>query len=178
MSSCLKGDLEDLEKQLADLEKALGSNEPLVINFSTMNSNDIAVEKNASFGFKSLSSYSNYMEDNDDGTFEIYIERFGDIEWTEGAWIYFEYDANTDTFSDEQAGVYFYNQFRQWTNPYFDPDITGNTFEMTINSINTTTGQISVSINASTDNAASNNEYSGKPMSCSFTFNGKLPIFY
>ncbi len=177
MSSCLKGDLEDLEKQLADLEKALGSNEPLAIDFATTNSNDVPVVKKTSYGFKSLYYYSNYMEDNQDGTFDIYIERFGDVDWNEGAWIYFEYDEATETFSGEQAGVYFRDQFRTNINPYFDPDLSGHTFEFKLNSINTTTGQVSVSINASTDNTAANNEYSGKPMTCTFAFNGILPIY-
>lgn len=177
MSSCLKGDLEDLEKQLSDLENALGSNEPLAINFTTETTDGDAIVKKTNYLFKSLGYYNNYMRDNQDGTFDIYIERYGDLDWNEGAWIYFEYDSETETFSDEEAGVYFYDKFGRWVNPDFDPDYAGHTFELEINSINTETGQVSVSIVANTDETASNNEYSGKPMSCSFEFNGKLQVY-
>ena len=52
MSSCLKRDLEDLEKQVQALEQVLGTNEPLVIDFATTNSSDVAIVKKTSFGFK------------------------------------------------------------------------------------------------------------------------------
>ncbi|HOX82633.1 MAG TPA: hypothetical protein PLJ60_03915 [Chryseolinea sp.] len=172
-SSC---GVDDLEDRLDKLENSIGSDEPLNVDFKTTNSDDVAITKKTSFLFKSIGRYTGSIRDNQDGTFDVYIERFGDVDWNEGAWIEFEYDETTKETSDEQAGIYFYDQFNNYTGPTFYPDYTGNTFLLTIKSINVATGDINVSVSASTDATAVNNEFSEKPMSSTFSFKGKLDV--
>jgi hypothetical protein len=173
LSSC---GINELEERLDRVENALGTNEPLKIDFQTKNQDDLDVSKKTSFLFKAK-GYNEYIEDNQDGTYEIYIERFSDVNWNEGAWIYFEYNLSTKEITDEQAGVYFYDRFGRWINPDFNPESAGNTFTLTVNSINVETGLVDVTATASTIETASNNEYTNKPMNCTFNFRGKLDIF-
>jgi hypothetical protein len=173
VSSC---GINELEDRLDKVENALGTNEPLSIDFQTKNLEDLDVSKKFSFLFKSK-GYNEYLEDNQDGTVDVYIERFSDVDWNEGAWIGFEYDLNTKEISNQEAGVYFYDRFGRWINPRFDPDNAGNTLTLKVNSINIETGSVDVDVTASTDGTASNNEYTGKPMNCTFKFKGKLDVF-
>ena len=113
MSSCLKGDLEDLEKQLADLEKALGSNEPLVMNFSTTTTEGDAIVKNAAFLFKGSDENTNYMEDYQNGSYYIYVERSLDVSFDEYLYVEFEYNADTQTVSNEYVYMSWYDKY--WT---------------------------------------------------------------
>ncbi len=173
LSSCGVNDLED---RLDKIENALGTNEPLAIDFKTTNLDDQEIIKKTSYLFKT-SGYNEYINDNGDGTFEVYIERFSDVEWYEGAWISFTYDPATKETSDESTRVYFYDKFGNYVNPRFTNGDDGNTFALTVKSINVETGAVNVSVVASTDATAANNEFTAKPMTCNFTFAGTLPVF-
>ncbi len=176
MSSCLKGDLEDLEKQLAELEKALGSNEPVVLNFSTTTTASEPIVKNAAFLFKGSDSDDNYMEDNEDGTYDIYVERSLDVDFDEYVWVYFRYDINSDEVTYYEFGMGWYDKYYNWINPYFYEGQLNVELDFVLNSINTETGQVSFTANAQT-NTSFSNEYSGQPMTCKLDFNGKLGLF-
>ncbi len=172
-SSC---GVDDLEDRLDKIESALGTNEPLSIDFESTNLEDVGIIEKTSYLFKS-GGYNEYIRDNGDGTYDVYIERFGDVNWNEGAWIFFEYEASTQETSNESAGVYFYDQFGRNVNPTFSNEYTGNTFSLDVQSINIETGAVNVSVSASTDETATNNEYTAKPMSCQFSFSGTLKVF-
>ncbi len=176
MSSCLKGDLEDLEKQLAALEKALGSNEPLVMNFSTTTTEGEAIVKNAAFLFKAADVDGNYMVDGGNGYYYIYVFRALDISFNERLWVYFEYDSNTGETENVEMGMSWYDKYFTRINPTFYEGQTNVEFDFKLNSINTETGQVSFSINVQTNEDFAN-EYSGQPMTCKVDFNGTLGVF-
>lgn len=176
MSSCLKGDLEDLEKQLAELEKALGSNEPLVMNFSTTTTEGEAIVKNAAFLFKVSDANGNYMVDGGDGYYYIYVSRGLDINHNEGLGVYFEYHAETKEVVDIGVEMGWYDKYFRWINPYFYDGQANAQMDFKLNSINTKTGQVSFSINVQTNEDFAN-EYSGQPMTCKVDFNGTLGVF-
>jgi hypothetical protein len=177
MSSCLKGDLEDLEKQLTELEKALGSNEPLVLNLSTTDDGDVPIVKNAAFLFKGSDENDNAMYDYGDGYYYVYVERALDVGFDEYLEVGFYYDANTNTAEDGYVYMSWYDRNYNRINPEFYEGASGTTFELKINSINVETGQVSFTVTAATDETASYNEYFQKPMDCTVSFNGTLGIF-
>jgi hypothetical protein len=173
-SSC---GINELEDRLDKVENALGTNEPLDIDFQTKNLEDLDISKKASFLFKSK-GYNEYIEDNQDGTYDVYIERYYDVFGNEGAWIFFEYNLSTKEITNKQARVYFYDRFGRYINPIFSDDAaSGNTLTLDVKSINVETGVVDVNVTASTIETSTNNEYSGKPMNCTFSFKGKLDVF-
>ncbi len=173
-SSC---GVNDLEERLDKIENALGTNEPFTVNFSTKNSQDLDVIEKETFLFKSK-GYNDYMELYSDGTIYVYIERFSDVDWNEGGWIEFTYDPSTEEVTNTRAGMYFYNSFGDWNSRYFsESNYTENTVDLTVKSINFETGAIDVSVSASTTANSNNNLYSGKAMTCTFKFKGKLEAY-
>lgn len=173
LSSC---GINDLEDRLDKVEDALGTNEPLSVDFLTTNLDGADIAKETSYLFK-RKGYYEYIEDNQDGTYDVYIERFSDVDMQESAWIYFEYNSATQEVSDESAGVQYYDKSGRWINPGFYDGDAGNTISITVNALNAETGAVNVKVTASTDETATNNEYAGQPMSCTFSFKGKLDVF-
>jgi hypothetical protein len=168
--------VDDLESRLDKVENALGTNEPLAINFATKNANDMDVVEKTAYLFKAK-GYYDYMEKYSDDEIYVYVERFSDVNWNEGAWLEFYYNPLTGEATDAQAGVYFYDQFGNWVNPGFYDGYTGNTVTATVNKLDFASGTVSVSIAASTTDVAENNEFSGKPMTSTFTFKGKIESY-
>lgn len=177
LSSCLKNEVDDLEQRLNEIETALGTNEPIVMNFSTTTLNGDAIEKNTAFLFKLSDYYGNYMWDNGDDTYEVYFYRGLTVDFDEYVEIYFEYDANTSTASDVYAYMRWRDEFGNLVNPTFQENQAGNTLEFKINTINIENGRVSVTLNVETDATAANNEYANQPMKCKLEFNGKLGLF-
>lgn len=171
-SSC---GINDLEDRVGRIEKTLGTNEPLTVEFATENSNNVAINKNATYYFKPGGD-EEYMGIVGT-TVYVEIERFSDVEWYEGAYIYFEYDTETKEISDPEVTTYFNDQFGTYRNYEFYSWSSGATINVKVNSINIETGKIDVSVEASTTANYGYNEYSGKPMTGSFRFKGKLPVF-
>lgn len=177
MSSCLKDDVEDLEKKLNDIEQALGSNEPIVMNFATTTEDGVAVDKNAAFLFKISDYQSNAIYDYGDSIYGVYVFRGLDINFNEYVAFYFEYDAETKEISDEEASVDWRDQFGRRIDPDFDPDDVGTTLNVTVSSFDPKTGQVSVTFDMSTTADSDENEYDDQPMTCKLDFKGKLAIF-
>jgi len=174
LSSCGVGDLED---RLDKVEHALGTDEPLNFDFKTTNDDNQEVAKKTSYSFKSISYYSNYAWDYGDGLYYIYINRYSDIFGEDDASIEFYYNVNTGETSDEWAEVEFRSQTGQNINPYFYSGYDGHTVIVDVKSFNPETGAINVEVNAATDETAGVNEFEGKPMTCTFSFKGKIEKF-
>ena len=172
-SSC---GISDLEDRVGKIENALGTNEPFTVKFSTKNYDDVDVVDNTTYLFKSGGD-SEYIGINPDGTMSIYIERFSDVEWNEGAWIDFDYDPTTKEITNERAGTYFYNRFEQYMNTRFYSSDTECAITVTVNKIDTSTGLVDVSVEASTTANSGYNYFETKPMTGTFKFRGKLPVF-
>lgn len=173
ISSC---GINDLEDRLDKVEDALGTNEPLKVDFRTTNDDNQEVAIKKEFLFKT-GGYDEYFEVYSDGWVYVYIERFSDVEWSEGARIYFSYNLDTKEISDEGSRIYFYDKQGNWINPYFAPDYIGHTFSIKVNSINAETGLVDVDVTGSTSENADYNEFEGKPMSIKLNFRGKIDVY-
>lgn len=126
------------------------------------------------------------MEKQGDGTYEIYIERMGDIDWNAGAWFAFTYDPTTKVASDIRVGHYWDDlNYSYRHNVRYDANMasTGLTSNLTINSIDVNTGDISLKYQASATADYTNAvgysyvPYPGKAVSSTFEFAGKLRVF-
>lgn len=166
---------DDLDGRLDKLEKSLGANEPLKVDFQTTNGENTPIVNKTSYLFKSLDE-DDAIYSYDENEYYVTIERFADVEWYQGAEISFDYNAETKTVTNGRVRTYFYNQFSDWTNPYFYQGATGNNLTIDVLSFDGETGKISVNVTGSTDATAENNYY-GKPMSISMRFRGTLRVF-
>jgi hypothetical protein len=173
-SSC--SDDDGLDNRLDKVEDALGTDEPLKVTFSTTNYDDVTIASNRTYLLKS-SGTNEYIWDNLDGTYEIYIERFSDVEWYEGAWIEFTYNPETREVTNDEAGTYFYDQFGSYHNARFYENQDANAVEIEVNSFNAETGKISVNVTANSEEAYGNNIYEGNPMTMTLRFRGNLRVF-
>jgi predicted small secreted protein len=197
LSSCnkkLKKDIEELEKQVSDLQNqqnntnaVIGANEPITATTTFIDDDGNTRTVTATYSFKAGDYSTQYMEDNGDGTYNVYIERFSDVDWNEGAWVYFNYDPATGAITNKSGGQYWdwqlsYNGYVYYSDSYSPPA----TINITINSItmnNTTnTANISLTFSANASVAYGNNvtwavPNPGEETNTSFTFNGKLKIF-
>ena len=173
VSSCGIGGLED---RINVIENALGTNEPFTVKFATKDDNNVDIIDNATYLFKAGGD-SEYIGKYTDGTMEIYIERFSDVDWYEGAWIEFTYNSATKAVSEVQSGTYFYNKFDDYVNTSFRYYDTNCTINLKVNQIDVTTGLVDVSVESSTTAASGYNKYEGKSMTGTFKFRGKLPVF-
>ena len=102
---------------------------------------------------------------------------YPDVSFDEYLYAEFAYNADTQTVSGEYVYMSWYDKYWTRINPSFYPGRAGNTFEFTLNSINTETGQVSFTVDVVTDETASNNEYFEQPMTCKINFNGTLGVF-
>jgi hypothetical protein len=174
LASC--NDTDDLEKRLDHVEDALGTNEPLRVDFATTNYDDVAVESERVYRLKP-SGDNEYIYDNQDGTYYVYIERFGNVDWEEGAWMEFTYDSETKTVTEGAVGTYFNDFYGSYKNVRFYQESVGNTLEIDVNSFNPETGKISVDAIGSSTTDYPNNIFEGKPMNISLAFRGVLNVY-
>ncbi len=165
---------DDLENRLDKVESALGADEPLKVDFQTTNANNEEVTKKTSFILKSTDNDYDGIWIYPDGSYYVYIERFADVDWNEGAWISFYYNPTTKEVSDASAGVYFYDQYGSNRNVRFYEDTDGNALEIKVNGLNEETGKINLEISASSETSYQNNIFSEKTMTMSLNFKGKL----
>lgn len=200
LSSCnkkLQEDLEALEKQVADLKdqqnqtrSILGSNEPITAKTEFVDNNGDIRTINSKLYFKSNDYSTQYIEELSDGSYYIYIERFGDVEGGdngeggsngERAYIGFNYNSSTKAITNKDILHEWSenNSYSDYANYYenWDPAPTIN---VTINSINVATGDISINVTASGDGEFTSNwggpNY-GESVSTTLSFSGKLRVF-
>jgi len=196
LTSCnkaLKKDVKDLDKQVADLQAqnaqlqaqanttsaVLGANEPITATTTFFDSNDSARTVTDTYYFKANNYSTQYIQDNGDGTFDVYIERFSDVDWNEGAEFGFTYDSATQMMSNQWCEQYWSDNDPYGDYAYYPAGYTGSTVNITLTSFNLLTGDINVSVSAAADvNFSTNYPYwvpnSPKTCSTSFSFKGKL----
>lgn len=187
----LKNQVEELQKHNSELqekmngvEDAIGSNEPIKVSTTFTDDDNKQRTVTGTYRFKTSGASTHYMRKNDDGTYEIYIERIGDIDWNEGAWIGFDYNPSTKAITDLRAGHYWDGMDAYYHNVRYSEGYgTGLTNNLTINSIDVTTGDISIKYQgAGTADYTSQVPYyycpnPGAPVSTSFEFAGKLRVY-
>jgi hypothetical protein len=193
-SSCnnkLKDDIDAMEKEIADLKNKqeetkaiLGANEPITATTTFVDDDGVTRTITQTFKFKANDDYTQYLGENENGTYTVYIERFGDVNWNEGAWVSFVYDPQTGDITEKRAGHYWDEESEYYDNAWYAQDyysVDAN-INITLHSFNISTGDISLSVNArgnedytSQDSWISPNQ--GSIMTTKFSFNGKLKLF-
>ena len=177
----LKSKNEALQNQINGVSSILGSNEPITATTSFLDDNGNSITWTDTYNFKSGNYETQYMEENNDGTYTIYIERFSDVEWYEGAWASFTYNPTTGGITDKRGGQYWdWNRsFNSYA--YYYDNTTGCTINITLSSISTSTGDISLSFTATgNDTYATNTNYlpnDNEGATTTFSFTGKLKVF-
>ncbi|MDF2191524.1 hypothetical protein [Paraflavitalea sp. CAU 1676] len=197
----LKNDISDLKKEVDSLHSSndsiagrlngidiiLGANEPIVATTTfTDNSNATRTIK-STYKFKAGNSSTQVARGYADGTYEIYIERFGDVEWDEGAAVRFRYNPTTKAITEKRVYHYWDNADAYQDRAYYGEGYDtheGLTINITVNNFNITTGEISLNVSASGNadyaTAVYNWGYApanGKAYNTAFTFAGKVKVW-
>lgn len=193
-SSCnknLKDDIKDLQRENSEMKEklngianALGSDEPITVTTSFKDRDNVSQAIKQTFSFKASGTYTQSMVKYPNGKYEIYLERFGDVNWNEGVWVAFTYDPATKTITDKRCGHYWDDYGNYRSDVYYNEDSynTGLTFNINIKSIDLTTGAISldVAISGTEEFSAgysSNVPNAASAVSTTFSFDGKLRVY-
>ncbi|NII26483.1 bZIP transcription factor [Pseudoflavitalea sp. X16] len=201
-SSCnknLKDDIRDLEKQVKELEdhnselkeqigdikNSLGSDEPIEATTTFVDDNNVTRTIKDKYHFKAGNNQTQRLVQKSDGNYDIYIERFSDVMWYEGAWLAFTYNPATKEITNKRGGQYWDDEDAYYDNARYDYNLyqQGLTFNITLDSINLSTGAIALKFSATATGEYTGNAYSyyspnpGKEMSTNFTFTGKLKLY-
>ncbi|OQP47442.1 hypothetical protein A4H97_08075 [Niastella yeongjuensis] len=177
----LKSYHDALQQQLKGVINSLGSDEPITAVTTFTDNSGATRTVTGVYKFKSTGYQTQMAIKNSDGSYDIYIQRLSDVLGEEYAWVEFTYNPATKAITNYDGG-------QQWSDldPYGDEAYynssyggAGLTFNVTVDSFNTTTGDISMKFAASTTAAytGGNIPNAGKPTSTNFTFTGKLTIF-
>jgi hypothetical protein len=198
----MKDDIKDLQNQANDLQKqndslrnshatlknqldgiasAIGSDEPIAITTTFQDNNGATRTISGTYKFKSTDYYTQSMYKNNDGTYEIYIERFNDITWNESVSVGFTYNPTTKAVTSLTAYHYWDDADSYSDYAYYYGTYSGLTKTLTIDNFDVTTGAISLKFSASGTgdytNSTGNSPNPGKPVTTNFTFAGKLKLF-
>jgi hypothetical protein len=176
----LKDKNSSLQSKLDGIANAIGSDEPITATTTFQDNSGANRTVTATYKFKSSDYYTQYMLDNGDGTYYIYIERFSDVSWNEGVSASFNYNPTTKAVTNVYA-QHYWNDADPYSNyAYYVSGYSGLTMNLSVESFNLTTGAISVKFNASGTDAYTTNyggPNSGKPVSTTFSFVGKVKFF-
>ena len=200
----LKDDIKDLQSQVNDLQKqndtlkthnstlqerlngiasAIGSDEPITATTTFEDSKGATRTVTGTYRLKSGDSYTQYIYNNNNGTYEVYIERFSDLDWTAGASVSFIYNPTTKAVTNIGGSHYWSDADSYGDRARYMSGYTGLTMSVTIDKLDITTGETSLKFSASGTSAytsAVNSYYvpnPGKPVTTNFIFAGKLKIF-
>jgi hypothetical protein len=193
----LKDDIKDLQKEVTDLKNhnsalqekldgvasSLGSDEPISATTTFEDDNGKSITVTGIYKFKSSDYSTQRMIKNNDGTYEIYIERFSDVSWNDGAWAQFTYNPTSKAVTNVSGGQYWDDADSYYDNAYYTSSYTGATMSVSIDSLNITTGATSLKFTGNATSTYTNSApyyyvpNQGKPVSTNFTFVGKLKLF-
>ena len=173
----------ELQLKLNGVLSSLGSDEPITATTTFQDNNGATRTVAGVYNYKSSDYNTQYLIKNDDGTYSIYIERFN-MTWNEGAWTGFTYDPAKKQIANIRGGQYWgdYDPYENRVIYDGETGTRGLSRSITIDSLNLTTGAISLKFSAS-----ATSEYTpaqswyvpnpGKPVSTTFSFAGKLKLF-
>lgn len=168
----------NLQNQINNVNSLLGSNEPVTITTTFQDNSNITRNVSNVFSFKSSNYSTQYMQENGNGTYDVYIERFGDVEWEEGARLSFVYDPSNGAITSPYMTHYWSWNISGYNNyAYYSGGTPAPVINITLNKISTTTGEIDLTATASVVdgyNGAVPN--AGKACSSTFSFKGTLGV--
>jgi len=192
-SSCnknLKDDIKDLQRENSEMKEklngianALGTDEPIKVTTTFKDYDNVSRTITETYSFKSSGTSTQSMVKYPNGKYEIYIERFSDVYWNDGAWVAFTYDPATKAITEKRGGHYWDDYGNYRSDAYYNEDNynTGLTFNINIKSIDLTTGTISLDVAISGteeySSGTSSVPNSSSAVSTSFSFDGKLRVY-
>jgi len=181
----LKQQNSELQEKLNGISNALGTDEPIKASTTFKDYNNVSHTVAESYQFKSSGTSTQSLIKNPNGTYDVYIERFLDVDWNEGAWLAFNYNPATKAITNKRGGQYWNDFLSTGDRCRYDEDSynTGLTFTINIKSIDLTTGTVSLEATM-----AGNEEYSngvdsyyiprrGAAVSTTLSFDGKLRVY-
>ncbi|MBP0903441.1 hypothetical protein ACFSKN_00930 [Mariniflexile gromovii] len=178
LTSCtsnLKDDISDLQSQLDEFKS-------LTLFPAIKVTNEYSYDANTPIKDVVTLYYSSkhyqYIEDNEDGTYEIYIYNFDNPAWYDEAELEFTYNSNTgEATLNNYYGDYIndYGDRVRFNDSYYNA--VTDTQELVINSINLETGKISL-VFTLTYSATSNSNVAiyGTAGTLKIEYDGTLPM--
>ena len=155
---------------------ALGYNSPFTMSLTTKNTSDSVITVNKTYRFYTGPDYTN-MENNNDGTWNVYLYVSEVAYWDNDARITCTYNPTTKVVTNARVNLNYYDYQYNYKNPQLRQSDTEATVNFVFNTFNTTTGAIDATISGSTTDLSTNNIYSGKGMTLSFHYAGTLTVF-
>lgn len=197
----LKDDVKSLEQQVAELKKKnealkdrtkangelLGTDEPITATTTFEDIDGKPRTITGSYNLKQGNMITQSMVKTGENTYDVYIERFGDIRESQGVYVYFTYNTVTKAITDVAGSHY-------WDSPppyqgiirYATNWATGCAIDITLNRLDPQTGDVSLQFSATGTSDYTQqiwNAYNyfvpiaNKPVSSQFSFTGKLAVF-
>jgi len=174
----LQQEIDSLNNVLASIKNLIGSDEPMLANWSTTNSDGNSESITKEYSFKSIGYNTQYLTKQPDGTYYVYVERFEDVSWNSYASFSFVYDPATHQAEGYSMRVYDRDSFGNGMYVQVSPEsYTGNTINITVNSFDLATGDLDVRLVGTTTVDSENNRYSGEGMNFEFEWKGKMEEF-
>ena len=198
----MKDDIKDLKNQVTDLKKEndtlkgqLNGVEDLIvadpISATTTFQDSTGATRTVSGTYKlkgSDYSSSHIIKNYDGASYDVYIERIGDFNWDNGAYIQFNYNPTTKAVKNVSGQHYWADYDPYWDYARYKPTSAsvpnvGLTVSLTVDSLNMTTGATSIKFAASGNGTWTNSSdgyntpMHGKPVTTNLTFVGKLKLF-
>lgn len=172
--------INDLEDRVDNLE-GMVAGEPMTISFTTKTYEDNAISKSDTYKIRPSVDY-NYIYKYQTGIYEVYVTRLKDINWSESAWIDFDYNPETKEVSSPQVGFEFYDEYFNWYSQYFcteaycGSNYAGMAVTVTVKSFDTSTGFVDFNVVASSTANTPVNRFDGNLMNATMKFKGKLAV--
>lgn len=192
-SSCnknLKDDIKDLQRENSEMKEklngianALGTDEPITVTTSFKDRDNVSRTVKETYSFKASGTSTQSMVKQPNGKYDIYVERFSDVNWNDGAWVAFTYDPATKAITNKRGGHYWDDYGNYRSDAYFNENnnIPGLTFTVNIKNIDLTTGVISMDVTMAGTEEYSQNAgdvpNSNSAVTTSFSFDGKLRVY-
>jgi hypothetical protein len=173
------GQLATTNGTLSTIGNALGTNEPLKVDFATTNTSNVAILNNPTYLFSMRSPSCEYVHDNADGTYNVLIQRYGDSGGTPnntGAIISFTYNPTTNTVTNAYCADVFYSIYGTHVYASFTEGHSGTSISITVTSFEYATGKVAANVSASTNSSSGDNYYNNQPMTATMSFTGIVPI--
>jgi len=182
----LEGQVDSLKKRNAALreqakatQNILGADEPITATTTYKDANGVDKTYKDTYSFKSGNAYTQLMVRQTSGQYYVYIERFSDIDWYEGAWLEFLYDPTSKEISQKIGGQYWASPWG-YKSTYYKGTDAGCQLNINLKSINTASGEISLDFTGTATAAytANNTRWPapGQAHATQFSFTGKLSV--
>lgn len=168
-----------LREQAKATQNILGSDEAITATTTYKDASGADKMYKDTYSFKSGNTSTQSMTRQQNGQYYVYIERFSDIDWYEGAWLEFMYDPSTKEISQKFGGQYWASPWG-YKSTYYKGTDAGCELNINLKNINITTGEIALDFagTATAAYTANNTRWPapGQAHATQFSFTGKLSV--